>query len=450
MRALRAARPDPLVSAEPFSYRGHELDTATGTLTCRYSLGPRSFVERVELGKGDWDTPAAAEAARLAYLLTGVSYYKTAAPPVVDVDVALRSAERALLEDFYRKGLGEFAFRNRLDLAALEIRAAVSAAPPVAPTRPTGRPLVPFGGGIDSIVAVEEVRRGHPGASLFVVSPPDAPFAAIERVVPVTGLPVVRATRHLDPQLLEPESVTGFLQGHVPITGVITALAVLAAAGTGHDTVVMSNEWSASAGNLVVDGTTVNHQYSKSREFETAFAHALGAALGERPRAFSLLRPYTELWVAERFARFPEYHPHFHSCNRAFTTDPARRLERWCGECDKCCFIDLVLAPFLARTELESIFDGREPLARPQLAERFAVLVGLTPDPKPFECVGEVGECAAAAVLAAARTDRAGTEILQRLSSQLPPVGPADTAGLLAPHRPHDIPQDFAPQDLLV
>jgi hypothetical protein len=433
-----------------FRYAGHELDAGRGTLTCRYTLGERSFVELIELGEGAWSTAWAGEAARLVYLLAGVSYFKTAAPSRVEIDVLVRPGELALLGDFYRKGLAEFALRNGLDLAGLEFEANVADAPPSG-YRPDGeRPLIPFGGGIDSIVSVEAVKRRHPDASLFIVSPPGRPFAAIERVVPVTGLPVVRAVRHLDPLVLQSPAVTGFLQGHVPVTGIITALAVLAATGLGYDAVVMSNEWSASSGNLVVDGRMVNHQYSKGREFEAAFAGVVAGALGDRPHVFSLLRPYTEVWVAERFAKRSEYHRAFHSCNRAFTIDPARRLERWCGECDKCCFIDLVLAPFVPRVDLEAIFDGREPLSRPDLFDRFAVLVGLSPDPKPFECVGEVGECRAAAALAAERGDRRGDEVLGRLAAQLPRVGPRDVAKLLAPHGPHDIPDDFATEDLLV
>jgi hypothetical protein len=436
--------------AGSFRYAGHQLDAELGTLTCHYELGKRSFIERFDLGRYDWASPSAAEAARLVYLLAGVSYYKTGAPQLIEIDVEVRPGELALVRDFYVNGLGEFAYRNRIDLSHLEFDATVRDIPP-APYEPVGgRPLVPFGGGIDSIVSVELVRRAHPDPSLFVVSPPTAPFAAIEQAAAVTGLPVVRVVRHLDPQLFEPPKDTGFLQGHVPVTGVITAVAVLAATGHGYDAVVMSNEWSASSGNLFVDGEVVNHQYSKSREFEAAFAGVVAGALGDRLRVFSLLRPYTEVWVADRFAKLGDYHRVFHSCNRAFTVDPSRRLETWCGECDKCCFIDLVLAPFVPRVELESIFDGREPLSRADLYERFAVLVGLSPDPKPFECVGEVGECRAAAALAAERGDRQDDELLQRLAGKLPPVTPREVAALLAPHDPHDIPDDFATEDLLV
>ncbi len=432
-----------------FSYRGYELDPS-GLLTCRYSLGDRRFVERADFGPGAWTGAPAREAARLVYLLAGVSYYKTAAPPVVRVDVGLRPAELAMLEAFYRRGLAEFAYRNRLDLAQVRIEAAVEDRAPADFVPPADRPLVLFGGGKDSIVTVEEVKARRPNAALFVVSPHTAPFEAIERVVPITGLPVVRVTRRIDPQLLEPPARTGFLQGHVPVTGIIAALAVLAATGAGHDAVVLSNERSASDPNLVVDGAAVNHQYSKSEDFEAAFAEVVAGALGPGLRVFSLLRPYAELWVAERFARLDRYHRAFRSCNRAFPIDPAKRLDRWCGECDKCCFVDLILAPFLPRSELDAIFDGREPLASPELLGRFEVFVGLSPDPKPFECVGEIEESRAAAVLATRRADRASSPILSNLAVRLPPLLPETVAGLLAPKSPHRIPDEFAPEDLLV
>jgi len=90
---------------------------------------------------------------------------------------------------------------------------------------------VPFGGGIDSIVTTEEVRRHHPGTAVFVVSRRGDHFDAIERPLAVTGLPVVRAERALDPQVLDRGA--GFLNGHVPVTGILSAIAVTAAVATG-------------------------------------------------------------------------------------------------------------------------------------------------------------------------------------------------------------------------
>ncbi len=448
--------------APPFRYDGYRLDPDRSTLTCHYSLGERRFAERVSFtGGAAWQAPAVDAAARLVFLLAGVSYYKTAAPGVIDLgDTAVTDAERAFLASFYLDGLGEFGYRNGLDLSGLRIEGPRLPRHPGQPAgaapghpAPGGRPLVPFGGGIDSIVTVELVRQ-HTSPALFIVGRPADRFAAIEAPAAVTGLPIRRAEREIDPQLLRSAEL-GFLNGHVPVTGIISAIAVLAAALDGRDVVVMSNEWSASIPTLEAGGRAINHQYSKSAAFEEAFRSVLAQAGPRLPGYFSALRDRSELWVARQFAGLTQYHSTFRSCNRAFHLDPARRLDHWCGQCDKCVFIDLILAPFLPADGLAQIFAGREPLADPdphgELAGRFRTLLGTSPASKPFECVGEVSECRAAAVLAAARPDRAGNKLLQALTGELaglPELIPA--ADLLQPMGEHFIPDAYAADDRLV
>jgi UDP-N-acetyl-alpha-D-muramoyl-L-alanyl-L-glutamate epimerase len=474
-----------------FRYESCRADPAAGLLICRYSLDGRPFEERITFPPASfthttdpsgptnftspggpvspasrWDRPAVAAAARLVFLLAGVSAYKTAAPPVIDTgDIALTRRERAFLRDFYLSGLGEFAYRNGLDLSGLRIEGpsapdapgtAVPAAPGPAAESPApgpARALVPFGGGIDSIVTVEMVRQ-HADVALFVVSRPGDRFDAIERPAAVTGLPVVRADREIDPQLLRSREL-GFLNGHVPVTGIISAIAVMAAALDGRDAVVMSNEWSASVPTVQAGDHAVNHQYSKSAEFEAAFRGVLAETSARLPAGaglpdyFSALRPRTELWIAERFARLTPYHGTFRSCNRAFHINQAQRLDHWCGQCDKCCFIDLILAPFLPAADLGAIFGGREPLADPSLAGRFRALLGDADLSKPFECVGEVNECRAALLLADARDDRAGFPLLHELAAEVRALpGRPSTEGLLQPVGEHFIPAPYA-EDLL-
>ena len=404
-----------------FRYEGFQVEPGQGLLTCRYSLDGLQFAERVTLDPGPgWETEAARAAARLVYLLAGVSYYKTAAPPVIDLgSTALTGRELAFLREFSLSGLGEYAYRNDLDLSDLTIRAEEAPEPDGAPSRRPGtslRPLIPFGGGIDSIVTVEGVRERTPDIALFVVSRPGDRFDAIEQPAAVSGLPVVRAGREIDPQLLRSKEL-GFLNGHVPVTGIISAIAVLAAALDGRDAVVMSNEWSASAATLEHNGRQVNHQWSKSEDFERAFRDLLQASQ-DLPDYFSALRDRTELWVGERFAGLTQYHATFRSCNRAFHLDPAKRWDHWCGSCDKCCFIDLILSPFMSQQQLEAVFaEEGEPLAKPELKPKFDSLLGS--GTKPFECVGEVNECRAAVLLAARRADRAGTPLLQELAAEV-------------------------------
>jgi hypothetical protein len=418
--------PDATQGAAPargqvFRYEGFAADAERGLLTCRYSLDGREFAERVTFTPGPgWDTPAARAAARIVYLLAGVSYYKTAAPPVIDLgDTALTGRERAFLREFYLSGLGEYAYRNGLDLSDLRIEAPVAMDDPVPATArvPDPRPLIPFGGGIDSIVTVEGVRSNAGDIALFVVSRPGDRFAAIEQPAAVSGLPVIRAGREIDPQLLRSQEL-GFLNGHVPVTGIISAIAVLAAVLSDRTAVVMSNEWSASVPTLEYDGRAVNHQWSKSAAFEASFRALLQADPAGLPDYFSALRDRTELWVADRFAALTQYHSTFRSCNRAFHLDQKKRLDHWCGQCDKCCFIDLILAPFMSAEQLRKVFThGTEPLGNPELKPKFQTLLGS--GTKPFECVGEVNECRAAVVLAAARPDRAGATLLQELAAEV-------------------------------
>ena len=411
-----------------FRYDSFATDAEHGVLTCRYSLDGREFAEVITLPPGDrWHTPAAQAAARLVFLLAGVSYYKTAAPPVIDLGPhPLTEAEQVFLRDFYLAGLGEFAYRNGLDLSALRVDSRTSVASAAIATdttdvRGTPRVLVPFGGGIDSIVTVEMVRD-RADAALFVVSRPGDRFDAIEQPAAVTGLPVIRAGRQIDPQLLRSKEL-GFLNGHVPVTGILSAIAILAATLDGREAVIMSNEWSASVPTLEHQGRPVNHQYSKSAEFEAAFRARLAADPAGLPDYFSALRDRTELWIADRFAKLEKYHRTFRSCNRAFHLDKSRRLDHWCGECDKCCFIDLILAPFVPAAALQEVFDGREPLGNPELAPKFRTLLGS--GTKPFECVGEVNECRAAVLLAVRRPDRADSGLLTELAAEV--AGRPDT-----------------------
>lgn len=452
---------DP-AAVRSFTYQGWELDAdqASLTLRCHYALDAEPFTEviGVDLTAGDHDavdTAAVDQAARLVFLLAGVSYYKAAAPPLIELEGdGLTTGEHELLMAHYLDGLGEYAYRNGLDLGGLRIEAATQASPPprTPPDRPR-RPLIPFGGGIDSIVTVEGVRAAAPDAdpALFILSRPGDHFAAIDAPAAVTGLSVTRAWRTLDPKVLE-SGARGYRNGHVPVTGILSAIALLAAAAHERDAVVMSNEWSASSPNLDHLGRPVNHQWSKSLAFEDLLRRVIATSPLAGVNYHSWLRPRSELWVARQFAALERYHPAFRSCNRSFTLDPARRLDQWCGTCDKCCFIDLILAPYVDATDLAKVFHGNEPLRNEALGPVLDALCGLSDDAKPFECVGDVDECRVAAALAARRHDRSDDAVLTTLARRVAAIMPGDptdhAAVLLAPLGPHHIPSGLAPPDL--
>src|SRR3954454_14755502 len=156
---------------QTFTYEGVDVSPATGEITSRYSLDGRTFREVVHLPADlDWDQPGVAAAARILFLLSGISYYKTAAPPVIDLgDTPVTEDEIAFLREFYIEGLGEFSYVNELSIDDLQIVGGRTDLPaPVPGHRPENRPLIPCGGDIDSVVVVRETKRCCPDSSMFM------------------------------------------------------------------------------------------------------------------------------------------------------------------------------------------------------------------------------------------------------------------------------------------
>ena len=423
--------PGPRHRAELFSYRG--LDVTGATLAAHYRLDDIDFTETVAFeGCGDLDDASIA-LAQLWYLVAGLSYFKAGAARRVDLgDTPVGPAGRALVEASLRDGLGEFSVVNHLPLDDVEVSGGAPVHHHVASLDPR-RLLIPFGGGIDSVVSVEELDPALE-RTLFVVSPSGAHFDALEETAAATGLDVVRASRALDARLLA--GGDDFFHGHVPVTAMVTLLAAVAAAATGRGGVVMSNEHSASVPNLTWRGRPINHQWSKSLAAEILLADAIDEVISPLVVA-SVLRARSELWVAERFSRLERYHHVFRSCNRAFAQDPSRRAVTWCNECDKCLFIDLVLAPFLERDALAEIFHG-EPLADPERLAQLEALVGLGDTPKPFECVGDPDESGAALRAVAASPAWRDVTHLADVAARVSPN--ATLSDLLAPQGPDRVP----------
>lgn len=416
-----------------FRYTGLEIDD--DSLHAHYDLDGRPFTETVRFeGAGSLGQPAVRSIAELWYLIAGLSYYKAGAALGIDVGTTpLGSAGRALLEAALVDGLGEFAYRNDLSLDDVTITGGTEVSAQRASLN-TRAVLTPFGGGIDSVVSVTHLSSALDQA-LFVVSPATGRFAPLEETAAVTRLPIIRAQRTLDPTIVSRDET--FWQGHVPVTAMITLLAVVAAVASGRGGVVMSNEHSASEPNLRWRDRDVNHQWSKSWVAEELLARAVAERIGEDFCVASFLRDRSELWVAARFAEQRDYHHVFRSCNRAFSHDPATRLANWCGVCDKCLFVNLVLAPFLSRAELREIFQA-EPLANPDLAEQLTSLVGLGEQHKPFECVGDPDESAVALERVASMDEWSDVALLKDLARRASPDRTLDE--LLEPQGPSRVP----------
>ncbi len=429
-----------------FRFLAREL-SADGRVTLRYALDDTvTFLE-------EFDLPVAgaisAEDRRrlegplsLLHWVAGVSYFKTAIPAAVSCETGAPPAAVAdLLEALYSEGLGEFAYSNHLrELPRPRFPRASAGAVPAAPPPPSSahasprRVLVPVGGGKDSAVALEIVRRSGLELALFSIG--EAP--AIAGTIARAELPHLLVRRRLDPGLARLNS-SGALNGHVPVTAIVACAAVLTAALHGFDSVAMANERSASSGNLRWDGIEVNHQFSKGLAAERLMRAAL-AELAIDVQLFSVLRPASELAIARAFARLERYHGVFTSCNAVFRSDPDERAESWCCDCPKCRFVFLMLAPFSDPAHLRGIF-GRDLLEDEGQFEGFALLSG-SAGPKPFECVGEEQESIAAIRMLAADPRWSTHPVVARLAEEVLPRHPPDAAetAVLALEDDHEVP----------
>jgi len=447
---MAAGTSQPAATFDPAAFRSfrflsRELD-ASGAVTLRYALDDSiEFVERIELPVPEgFDGDAAGALDGLLSLLhwvAGVSYFKAALPPEIGFEANPPGpAAVALLEALYSEGLGELAYVNGLSaLPRPSFRQSVrEPASPAAGDSPRvasepRRVLVPVGGGKDSAVAIEAVRAGGLEVGLFSIG--DAP--PIARTAQVAGLPRLIARRAIDPRLLELNSA-GAINGHIPVTAIVTCVALLTAAIHGFDTVALANERSASTGNVSFDGVLVNHQFSKSLRAERLLSAAVAEA-GAPVRQLSVLRAASELAIARAFAGLPQYHRAFTSCNAIFRIDPALRASSWCRDCPKCRFVFLALAPFSEPAHLAEVFGG-DLLADEGQYEGFALLAA-SGGHKPFECVGEEQESLAAMRLLAQDERWRGHAVVRRLAAEVLPAGGGDPESVLALSADHDVPE---------
>ncbi|MBV8463003.1 MAG: hypothetical protein JO368_06905 [Acidimicrobiales bacterium] len=369
-----------------------DATTRVATLGYAFEKGPE-FEETVTFESApapDFapSDPRLARALRHLHVAAGTSYYKAAAPDLVVVEAELTADEVAFHHHLYDEGLREFAVTNGLPVPRPVTLEADRVAPvPAVATGRSGGPriVVPIGGGKDSMVAAEALRALRP--RLLAVDP----HPLVVELAAQSGLELLVARRTLSPELARLNR-RGARNGHVPITAIVSLVAVVGGMVWGYDTVAMAVERSASEETVTVDGVPVNHQYSKSRAFEELLRDLVRTSVDPGITYGSVLRPYSELAIARAFARLGRYRDAFCSCNTVFRRSGGAS-DGWCGQCDKCRFVALVLAPFLGRQALGTVM-GADLLADPAQQEGFAALMSATE--KPFECVGERRESAAA------------------------------------------------------
>ncbi len=400
-----------------FKYRSSNWEIIDGFLQLEWNFVTEPDLEfsptmLLPLPADDWQERVPAQLIdQLVFhigLVEMLSYWKATASPNIIVQAGyLNDAQLTWWHNFILKSMGEYFYLNQIDFSPPDFVTPVCTAPhrvvseqklPLAQNEAEQRFLVPIGGGKDSIVTMELLRqwRQHEAKpvkpdqlTLFAVNP----TAATTAVIAQSGFPAILVQRNLDPHLLQLNQ-QNYLNGHTPFSALLSFISLLTATLHGFTSTVLGNEQSANEGNVQYYGQIINHQYSKSFEYETSFNNYVATHVQPQskialPSYFSLLRPFNELQIAQIFSQQAEaYLPIFRSCNRG------QKTNSWCGQCAKCLFAYTILFPFLGEQQMVSIF-GQNLFENEDLLETAQDLIGKTKH-KPFDCVGTYEESLAA------------------------------------------------------
>ena len=323
-----------------------------------------------------------------------ISYWKVTCAPVLRVQCGnLTEWQNRWWRKLFYNGLGEFMYVNGIEVSEEELLTIVcetgngeitgdawknaGALGKLTDISSYSGCLVPVGGGKDSVVSMEVLRNED--VTIYRINK-DATVANVLAAAD-REYKTCFVNRRLDPRILEMNK-RGFLNGHIPFSAVVAFSTFISAYLQGIRYIALSNESSANESTVV--GSFVNHQYSKSYEFERDFMEYIGSFLDTEIRYFSLLRPLSELQIAWLFSRYTKYHKAFRSCNAG------SKQGIWCCHCPKCLFVYIILSSFLSEEEKIEIF-GENLLDNPQNEKYFRELTGLDEN-KPFECVGTRSE----------------------------------------------------------
>ena len=242
--------------------------------------------------------------------------------------------------------------------------------------------LIPIGGGKDSNVTLEIMKSDFEDNLCFIINPKQVTLTCAQRAG-YSNEKIVTVKRTIDKNLIELNK-QGFINGHTPFSALVAFLSYFNAYITGKKYILLSNESSANESN--VDGTKINHQYSKTYEFECDFNEYTKKYFKIDIKYFSLLRPLSEYQIAMLFSNYEKYHEIFKSCNVGSKKEPWH----WCCSCPKCLFVYIILSPFLYKEKLIRIF-GEDLFEKEDLLDIFIELTGYGKT-KPFECVGTYEE----------------------------------------------------------
>jgi len=345
-----------------------------------------------------------------------VSYYK--AFPTKELVVEswfLTDEDKLFWQKFYRNWLWEFLYTNNLSPKWLFsfVNASERKYKKIEFTH-SEKSLLPIGWGKDSIVSAEILTKNNLDFTPIIFWKSDV---IKENCLKVMWKDSILINRKIDENLFKLNE-KGYYNWHVPITWIIAFVLYTTAYLYDFKYIILSNEKSANVGNTkilvnsekwiennlewqkldnwqLVNGNylEINHQYSKSLEFEQDLDNYVKRNLSDEITYFSLLRWMYEIKIADIFSKvWKKYFWVFSSCNNNFRIKKEVSIKSWiwCNECPKCAFVYSILRPFITKEENLQIF-WKELYEDEKLENTFRELLWISWI-KPFECVWEEDE----------------------------------------------------------
>jgi len=378
---------------QTFYFTGYDFDPSTLKASFFYSFDQEvTFTETIDFNSSELTPISNIDTKIMDTLLfhlslaIGISYYKLFPTSKLVIETGqLTPDQEQFWTTFFTQGLGEFFYTNKISPHGLINFVNWNTATPNTHFSPTSEtPMVALGGGKDSLVSMELIKKLQ---IPFYTSTFWKNYYLHQAVSDNIWAPRLIINRSMDPKLFEMNQ-QGYYNGHVPISGIIAFVLITAAYLYDYKYIIMSNEKSANEGNTILDGIEINHQWSKSYQFESDISQYIKQYISPELEYFSLLRGMYEIKIAKLFSKYPQYFDTFSSCNNNFKLIETNKTtaHRRCGVCPKCVFVYTMLRPFISDEDTQKIF-GQELYENAELLSLYKELLGIE-GIKPFECVG--------------------------------------------------------------
>lgn len=391
-----------------FTLKDYGYEPESQTAWFSYENNGFEFIEKFQFARvtEGYDQAVLDRALFLAFVLVGTSYYKTFPSHAVSLEKgALDDWQVQFFNTVYQEGMSQFASENELTRNHLaHFQAAGTPELAVAYIATDSLPLILQSGGKDSLLLAQTLTGQKVDFSAFHIANSDTHPAVIDTLP--GDLHTVR--RQIDAQTLRQAAAAGGADGHVPVSYIVFAVALIQAVLSGKSTVLAAIGHEGEEPYDFIGDLPVTHQWSKTWSAEQAVAEYIGRYISPDLRFGSPLRRYSELKIAELFVQkcWADYSRSFSSCNVGnYKQGQDNTTLGWCGNCPKCANSFLLFAPFVEPSELAAVFNGENLFKKDSLTQTFKGLLDIDGAVKPFECVGETDELRLAYQMAHEKSD---------------------------------------------